>query len=136
VTRASGRAVVRIGLFLLAATVSTAACQQSSRAEPPINWSWTIDPAAPVVGPATLTIGIRKPSGDPIDGAVVRLEAHMSHPGMAPVLASATGRATGTYDIPFTFTMRGDWVLLVTIDLPDGQRAERRIDVANVRTAS
>lgn len=126
---------VRIGLLLLAAA-SAVACRQNARAEPQIQWSWRITPAAPVVGPATLTITIHQPSGDPVDGAAVHLEAHMSHPGMAPVLASATRRAAGTYDIPFAFTMRGDWVLLVSMELADGRRIERRIDVANVRTAS
>ena len=59
----------------------------------------------------------------------------MSHAGMAPVLASATERAPGVYAMPFAFTMRGDWALLVSVILTDGSRLERRIDVANVRPA-
>jgi hypothetical protein len=57
----------------------------------------------------------------------------MSHAGMAPVLADGVERAAGVYDIPFAFTMQGDWVLLVSAVLPDGGRVERRVDVANVR---
>jgi hypothetical protein len=57
----------------------------------------------------------------------------MTHAGMAPVLAAAAERATGVYEATFAFTMEGDWVLLVSVDLPDGARVERRIDVANVR---
>jgi hypothetical protein len=63
----------------------------------------------------------------------VTLEAHMSHAGMGPVLASATDPTPGLYALPFTFTMPGDWVLLVSTVLPDGTRVEQRIDVANVR---
>jgi hypothetical protein len=59
----------------------------------------------------------------------------MKHPGMAPVLAAATERSPGVYDLPFAFTMQGDWVLLVSAVAPHGGRIERRIDVANVRPA-
>jgi hypothetical protein len=31
--------------------------------------------------------------------------------------------------------MRGDWVLVVSIQLADGRRLERRIDVPNVQPA-
>lgn len=59
----------------------------------------------------------------------------MSHPGMAPVLASATEHELGVYDVPFAFTMPGDWILLVNASLPGGTRIERRVEVANVRTS-
>ena len=132
-TRASARIAVRLGLVLLAASPAAVACRQRARTEPPIEWTWRFTPAPPVVGPTILTITAHSQSGEPIDGAAIHLAAHMSHPGMAPVLADATARAAGTYDIPFAFTMRGDWVLLVSMTLPDGHRIERRIDVANVR---
>jgi hypothetical protein len=54
---------------------------------------------------------------------------------MAPVVAAAQEHEPGVYDVPFAFTMQGDWVLLVSVALPDGGRVERRIDVANVRPA-
>ena len=63
----------------------------------------------------------------------MRLEGHMSHAGMAPVLAEAAERAPGIYEIPFSFPMPGDWVLLVSAATTDGARLERRIDVAHVR---
>jgi hypothetical protein len=52
---------------------------------------------------------------------------------MAPVLSNAAERSPGVYEIPFAFTMQGDWVLVVSAALTDGGRVERRIDVANVR---
>jgi hypothetical protein len=57
----------------------------------------------------------------------------MSHVGMAPVFADALERAPGVYELSFALTMRGDWVLLVSVTLADGGRVEKRIDVANVR---
>ena len=65
----------------------------------------------------------------------MRLEAHMSHPGMAPIVADGREQNPGVYDLPFTFTMQGDWALLVSVQLPGGERLARRIDVANVRPA-
>ena len=61
------------------------------------------------------------------------LEGHMSHPGMAPVLATPSSGRPGVYDVSFVFPMPGDWVLLVFATVADGARIERRIDVANVR---
>jgi propanediol dehydratase small subunit len=115
----------------VAATLVIAACGRP-RSDPQPNLSWTLDPAASVVGPAVLRLQIQQQSG-PVAGATLKLEAHMSHAGMAPVLATAIERAAGLYEVPFTFTMPGDWVLLVSGVLPDGVRIERRIDVANVR---
>ena len=57
----------------------------------------------------------------------------MVHPGMSPVIANASERSAGEYVVPFTFTMPGDWVLIVSASLPDGRRVEKRIEVANVR---
>lgn len=123
----------RLGLALLAVTVPHAGCGSGGHTVPPMDVAWTLRPAAAVVGPATLMVTLRDPSGDPVKGAAVRLEAHMSHPGMAPVLADAVERSPGTYQLSFAFTMQGDWVLLVSAALRDGRRIERRIDVANVR---
>jgi hypothetical protein len=130
----------RLGLLLAVASLShgSAACgrrEQAARTDPRVDLTWTLRPATAVVGPATLTVSLRAPSGTPIAGATVRIEGHMTHAGMAPLLAEAVERAPGVYDAAFAFTMPGDWVVLVSVNLPDGTRVERRIDVANVRPA-
>jgi hypothetical protein len=125
--------VACLSLALLTATLPGGACGRRSQADSTLNLTLTLRPAEPVVGPAVLTVTLRDRAGAPLQGATVRLEGHMSHAGMAPVLADATQRAPGVYEVPFAFTMQGDWVLLVSAALPDGTRVERRIDVANVR---
>lgn len=84
-------------------------------------------------GPATLRVVLRDAHGASLAGATVRLEGHMSHPGMAPVLARATEREPGVYGVPFAFSMPGDWILLLYASFADGTRIERRVDVAGVR---
>ena len=128
-----GHCAWRPGLAVLVAGLLTSDCGRPNRSDQQPQVVWTLSPAQSVVGPAVLSVQLHQPSGAPATGATVTLEAHMSHAGMAPVLASATETTPGLYSVPFTFTMPGDWVLLVSTMLPDGTRVEQRIDVANVR---
>ena len=120
-------------VVVLILTIPGSACARPNDAGPRLNVTWNLRPETPHVGSATLTVMLRDTSGTPVKGARVRLEGHMTHAGMAPVLADASERAPGVYDLPFAFTMQGDWVLLVSAVLKDGVRVERRIDVAGVR---
>jgi hypothetical protein len=119
---------------LVAVAAATAACG-TREAPTPVAVAWTLRPQPPVVGPATLDVTLRDSSNAPIDRAGVQLVGHMTHPGMAPVTATAVPGGAGRYEAGFSFTMRGDWVLVVSIQLPDGRRVDRRIDVSNVQPA-
>ena len=57
----------------------------------------------------------------------------MPHPGMTPIVADAAERSPGVYVAPFTFTMPGNWALIVSAALPDGGRVEQRVEVPGVR---
>ena len=118
-------------LAVLAAGLMIVTC--GSRATPAATLSAALSTSSPTVGPTTLTVTLRSSTGGAIPSAIVRLEGHMSHPGMTPVIAAAFERSPGDYVVPFTFTMPGDWSLLVSATLPDGGRVEKRIEVANVR---
>ena len=65
-------------------------------------------------------------------GATLRLEAHMTHPGMAPALADAVERSPGRYETTVHFSMAGDWVVLLKGRLPNGSPIDHRIDVGPV----
>lgn len=120
-------------MALVAAGSIVAGCRPTKPPAPAVTLTWTLSPTPPRAGPATLRVVLRDTRGASLAGATVRLEGHMSHPGMAPVLAIATAREPGVYEVPFAFTMPGDWILLVNAALPDGTRIERRFDVPNVR---
>jgi len=102
-----------------------------------IRVSWTIDPSPPVAGrPIVARLTLRDADQKPVAGARLRLEGLMSHPGMAPVTAAVTDRGNGEYDAPLQFTMAGDWILLVTGELPDGMPFTQQIEINGVRPAS
>ena len=120
-----------VALALAAGTVMPG-CRSAAPDAAAIDLSWTLTPAHPTVGPATLTVTIGEPHAA-ASGTTVRVVGHMTHPGMAPVVATTTRRGHGVYDATLSFTMAGDWALLVSVQLADGRRLERRIEVRDVR---
>jgi len=122
--------------MVLAVAIVCGACGIGNRPRASeFNVTWTLNHSPAVVGPATLHVQLAHQANGPVKGATLRLEGHMSHAGMAPVLARATERAPGSYEIPFAFSMQGDWILLVSGETSDGRRVEQRIDIGNVRPA-
>jgi hypothetical protein len=73
------------------------------------------------------------PDSRAIAGAHVAVEADMSHAGMAPVFENAQEIEPGRYQAHLTFGMAGDWVILLHVVLPDGQKLENQFDVRGVR---
>ena len=75
---------------------------------------WKLTPAAPVVNADTIAeVTILDQSRRPVKGAAFRVEAFMTHPGMAPVLETATPTSDGVQSIRLRFTMAGEWILSV-----------------------
>jgi hypothetical protein len=113
-----------------------AGCAPTDPAEA-IRVSWTLDPSPPVVGgPIVARLTLRDGDQKPITGARLRLEGLMSHPGMAPVTAAVIERGEGSYEAALRFTMAGDWVLVVTGQLPDGVPFKKQIEITGVRPGS
>ncbi|HEY8549314.1 MAG TPA: FixH family protein [Vicinamibacterales bacterium] len=121
----------RLPLLILLGACSIGGCGRT--AAPDVTIEWSLSPTPPRVGPSTLTLHVRDSAHRPVSGASLKIEGHMSHPGMAPVVASASERGNGAYEARLEFTMRGDWILLVGGTLPDGARIEHRIDVRDVQ---
>jgi YtkA-like len=57
----------------------------------------------------------------------------MSHAGMAPVFEEASETGPGQYQVHLRFAMAGDWVILLHLRLPGGQKLERHFNVSGVR---
>ncbi len=49
----------------------------------------------------------------PVKASTMRVEAFMTHPGMAPMLETARTTRDGVYSVRLRFTMAGEWVLSV-----------------------
>ena len=131
-----GRVTAAPFLVFAAACGTVAACGR----QPPVTnvanvaqdviLEWTITPRLPAAGAAALAeVTLRDSARRPVRGARLQIEAYMAHPGMAPVIATAAERDEGVYQIGLRFTMPGNWILLVTGELPDGRRIDHRIDV-------
>jgi hypothetical protein len=102
-----------------------------------VSVTWTLDPSPPVVGtPIVVRVTLRDREQKPLNGARLRLEGLMSHPGMAPVAAAVVEKGDGAYEAPLQFTMAGDWILLLTGELPDGSPVKKQIEIAGVRPSS
>jgi len=94
-----------------------------------------ITPQPPRVGQATITLRVTGASGQPVTGARVALEGNMSHAGMAPVFAEAMEVEPGRYRANMELTMAGDWIILVHVTLPGGEKVERQFEVKGVAPA-
>ena len=71
--------------------------------------------------------------GSPVRGARLQFEAHMAHPGMAPVIAAAPNKTAGFTKRPSRVTMPGSWTVVASGTLPDGRRLTRSFNVRDVR---
>jgi len=53
----------------------------------------------------------------------------MSHAGMVPVFADAPEVFPGRYRANMELTMAGDWVVLVKITFPGGEKVDRQFPI-------
>lgn len=82
------------------------------------------------VGDATLVITLTDATGQPVSAQKVEVRGDMTHAGMQPVLAKSTKGENGVYEVPFEWTMSGDWIVTVKATMPDGAVAEKRFDLS------
>ena len=97
---------------------------------------WTIEPMPPAAAATTsVRFTLADSQGARIAGAKLHLDAHMAHPGMAPVTSDVIDISAGSYQSTLRLPMPGDWVFVVSGQLPDGRRITREIQVPGVREA-
>jgi hypothetical protein len=121
----------RLRLTALACALAAAACRPAVPAD--VTFDLVFDPAPPATGVDTIVrVTLQDGQGRPLRGADLKLEGHMSHPGMVPLTAQLRERPDGAYEGRLRFSMGGGWVIVVTGDLPDGHRITRYVDVPGV----
>ncbi|MGB1288922.1 MAG: FixH family protein, partial [Aggregatilineales bacterium] len=76
---------------------------------------------------ATLIVTVRD-GETAINDATVAVRGDMSHAGMIPVMVEASEGTEGEYEIPFEWTMGGDWAVEITATLPDGRSTQRTFE--------
>jgi hypothetical protein len=108
-------------------------CRPAATDAPDVRVELTLHPSPPQVGSADATVALADAQGAPLENASVRLEGNMNHAGMVPTFADLDETAPGTYTGTLQFTMGGDWFILATVTLPEGQRIQRKIDVPGVQ---
>ena len=98
--------------------------------------SYEVSPLPARVGnDVTITIRMKDASEKPIDGAHIKLEANMSHAGMAPITAEANETGPGRYETRMKLTMAGDWQVLVLLTLPDDREVDQQFEIKGVAPA-
>ena len=111
-----------------------AACAGSDGPAPRLTIEWA---PAPVTGRESVAdLHLTDGESNPVLGAQLRLDAFMSHPGMAPVTVPVVEeQGSGRYRARMTFTMAGDWVVRIQGTRSDGRTIDLQQDVRSVRPA-
>jgi hypothetical protein len=120
--------------FLVAAVLILAASACGEHANPAANilLQSSIAPTPARVGPASVQVDLTDPAGTPLAGAHVTMEADMSHAGMAPIFFDSQETGAGRYKGNLTFSMAGDWTILLHITLANGLKVEKQFEVPGV----
>ena len=123
----------RVIAGMLAACCILAGC---SRKGADITVHWNVQPPRPSAG-VTVVVQLKVVNADaaPVSGAKLQCAAQMSHPGMAPLVATVVERGPGLYEARFQFSMAGEWILIASGELPGGQRIESSFRVPDVQPA-
>lgn len=91
----------------------------------------TLDTATPfTIGETILRVSVKDNQGNPVSTAKIAVQGDMTHAGMKPEFGTATQGQAGLYEVPFNWSMGGDWVLTITATLPDGRASSQRFPVS------
>jgi len=124
-----------VGLILMMIMIG---CRQQVQdaTEAGIRIDLSFEPEVPVVGDAVLRITVVDAAGSPINDATIDIRGDMSHAGMQPVIRQVEQGDGGVYEIPFEWTMAGDWFVEVSVTLPDGTIVTEIFDYEGVQESS
>jgi hypothetical protein len=122
-------------ILLLLVLVSLVGCRQQAQPKPEtgLQIDWRFEPEEPVVGDSTLIITVRDASGQAINNATVTARGDMNHAGMVPLIETVAAGNDGEYFLPFAWSMAGDWVVEITVELADGTVDSQTFDLLVTR---
>lgn len=125
------RTVIIVVLLVLLA-FSAVGCRRSTTTdgEGDVDVTLEVQPDPPAVGQSTLVLTLTDAEGNFIEGAALSVKGDMNHAGMEPVLREAQSGPDGVAEIPFEWTMGGDWIVTVDVSLPEGAAFTRRFDLS------
>ncbi len=120
--------------WLVATALLLAGCRGDRPTDDlPVHVQVSSAPTPPIIGPVRLVLTVTDDDGAPVEASEVRVEGTMTHAGMVPVHETARREGEGRWVVPeFEFTMGGDWILIVEVELPDGRVATREREVTVV----
>ncbi|MBX3011986.1 MAG: FixH family protein [Caldilineaceae bacterium] len=110
------------------------ACGATSQGGENPNVQITLLPVEQGAATTALAIQLQNAADEAITDASVSVEGNMNHAGMAPVFTDtitdvADGTADGIYQVPFQFSMLGDWIITVSVTLADGSQVTKDINL-------
>lgn len=122
---------VLIIVLLALVALAVAGCRRSNATpgESDVDVTLDVQPDPPTVGQSTLVVTVADAGGNPIEGAALSVKGDMNHAGMEPVLREARTGPDGVAEIPFEWTMGGDWIVTLDVSLPGGDTFTRRFDL-------
>jgi YtkA-like protein len=110
-------------------------CRPHRSSQQNLTFEYEVSPLPARVGDVTITIKMTDGSARPVAGAHVKLEANMSHAGMAPITAEANEIKPGRYQTHMKLTMAGDWQVLVLLTLPGDIELDQQFEIKGVAPA-
>ena len=79
-----------------------------------------IQPDPPSVSQSTLIFTLVDAEGTSIEGAALGVKGDMNPAGMEPIVLEAESGPDGTAEVPFEWTIGGDWIVTMGVALSDG----------------
>jgi hypothetical protein len=111
-----------------------AACARPVAPADDVAVEWRATPSTPLVdGETEVEVTLLDRARQPLNGARLRVEAHMTHPGMAPIIEVAAERGNGAYVARLRLPMAGGWILFVKGELADHRPVNRRVGEVTAR---
>lgn len=117
---------VAIGFFFLKENFNLKSKGEAKKTDVVLTWDYnpkTIDLQTPV----NFNFTLKDKEGKNIENAKIDIEATMNHGGMIPIFTEATYIKDASYSTRFKLTMLGEWIIFLTITLPDGSVASKEV---------